>query len=84
MKRVVVHIDRLVLRGFDGDDRSGIAEGLRAELGRLLAGVDLPHDLIGLGGKAPLKVDAVRLEHGSVPMSVGQRLARGIARGVRK
>ena len=37
MKRVVLHIDRLVLRGFDREDQAGISEGLRAELGRLLA-----------------------------------------------
>ena len=33
MKRVVVHIDRLVLKGFRHEDRHDIAVGLQAELG---------------------------------------------------
>ena len=37
MKRVVVHIDRLVLNGFRHADRHAIAAGLQQELGRVFA-----------------------------------------------
>jgi DNA polymerase III delta prime subunit len=37
MKRVVLHIDSLVLKGFRHEDRHGIAEGLQQELSRLFA-----------------------------------------------
>ena len=32
MKRIVLHIDSLVLKGFRNEDRHGIAEGLQQEL----------------------------------------------------
>jgi len=38
MSRIRVHIDRLVLNGFDPGQRQALAEGLQAELGRVLAG----------------------------------------------
>lgn len=38
MRRIVLHIDRLVLRGIDRADAAGVAKGLQAELQALLAG----------------------------------------------
>jgi hypothetical protein len=37
MKRVVVHVDRLLLKGFRHEDRHTIAVGLQRELGRVFA-----------------------------------------------
>ena len=37
MSRVVVHLDRLVLRGVDAGDGQAVAAGLQAELSRMLA-----------------------------------------------
>jgi hypothetical protein len=38
MKRVVVHIDRLVLKGFWYEDQHIISEGLRERLTRVFSG----------------------------------------------
>jgi hypothetical protein len=37
VRRVAVHVERLVLRGVDAGDGQAVAAGLRAELSRLLA-----------------------------------------------
>ena len=37
MKRVIVHIDSLVLRGFNHEDRHAIAAGLHQELTQLFS-----------------------------------------------
>ena len=55
-RRVVIHIDELVLRGFRPEDRHAIAEGLQAELARLYAASpDALRTLAGLGSTARLR-----------------------------
>ena len=83
MTRIVLHIDRLVLRGFGRDDREGIAEGLRAELGRLLAAPETSRHLMSQNGVSRLKIGAVRIGQGAKPTTVGEQAAQGIARGIR-
>jgi hypothetical protein len=83
MKRVVVHIDRLVLRGFGRDDREGIAEGLRAELEQLLVTQSAAERMVGLDGIARLKIAPVHVGQGTKPASVGAQTARSIARGLK-
>ncbi|WP_434131894.1 hypothetical protein [Methylocaldum sp. GT1BB] len=81
MKRVVVHIDRLVLKGFRHEDRHAIAEGLREELNRLLlAEPNAAAHFVSRGSLPRLKVGGVRIETESKPVTVGAQLARGIAR----
>jgi hypothetical protein len=56
MTRVVVHIDRLVLRGFRHEDKHAFAEGLQEEISRLFAD---KRNLIGAmrkDGKSLLRV----------------------------
>lgn len=42
MTRIVLHIDRLVLRGLPSSQRQDVVAGLRVELARLFAGTQLP------------------------------------------
>jgi len=84
MKRVVLHIDRLVLRGFHPADRDAIAEGLRAELGRLLADPSsaarlgaMPHVPKVDGGRVTLRREGAASEAGA---ALGGAVARGITR----
>jgi len=84
MKRVVVQIDRLVLRGFDSRSREQVAEGLRAGLGEVLSGRDGLRQLSGTNGKSRLKVGAVSIGQGSTPEAVGRQLARGMFGGGKK
>ncbi len=83
MMRIVLHIDRLVLKGFDLQDRDAIAEGLRAELGRLLVTPDAARQLMGQDGVPRLKIDAVRIGEGVEPSAIGVRTAQGIVRGIK-
>lgn len=82
MKRVVLHIDRLVLRGFDREDQAGIAEGLRAELGRLLATPQAGQALVAQHSVPRLKVAALRIAPGAQATAVGEQTAQGIVRGM--
>lgn len=82
MTRIVLHIDRLVLKGFERQAREGIAEGLREELTRLLAAPEVACQLQSRHGVPALKVGAIRIQAGAPPAAIGVQAARGIARGV--
>jgi hypothetical protein len=82
MKRIVLSIDRLVLRDFADGDRDGFAEGLRAELVRLLAVPAIARRLARQDDVARLRIAAVRVPQGASPAVAGTQAARGIARGV--
>ncbi|MGK2915379.1 MAG: hypothetical protein ACSLE5_13200 [Porticoccaceae bacterium] len=80
MKRVVIHIDSLVLKGFRHEDRHAIAEGLQQELSRLLANPRAVESLTGLGDQLRLKVSGVHIARGTKPQRVGAQVAQGIGR----
>ena len=77
MKRVVVHIDRLVLKGFRHEERHAIAAGLEQELGRVFFDREVSL-LRAMGDVSRLQVGGVPVEHGSKPQRVGETVARGI------
>ncbi len=83
MTRVVVHIDRLVLKGFPPEDRQALAEGLRQELGRLFAAPDAAQGLAARGDAGRLRVSGVRVGATAAPGHVGTQAARGIVRGMK-
>jgi hypothetical protein len=82
MKRIVVHIDRLVLRGFGQDERDSVAKGLRAELGRLLAAPETLRQLGAQDGVSRLKIGPVRVGQGTKSTAIGAQTAQGIAQGI--
>lgn len=84
MKRVVVHIDRLVLKGFRHEDRYAIAAGLGQELGRVFADRESVSLLRVRGDVSQLQVGGVPIEHGSKPQRVGENVARGIGKEIKK
>jgi hypothetical protein len=84
MKRVIVHIDRLVLKGFRYEDRHSLSEGLREELSRLLlAEPNAAAHFVSRGNLPRLKVDGVRIEPAAKPSAIGAQVARGIAREIK-
>jgi len=83
MTRVVMHIDRLVLKGFRHEDRHAIAEALREELGRQFAEPDAARHLVSRGDLPQLKVGGVRIASNTKPSQVGAQAAQGIAREVK-
>lgn len=82
MTRVVVHIDRLVLKGFRPKDRHAIGQGLQAELERVFAERDAVSRLRGMGDVPRLQVGGVPVEKAASPQHVGQRVAQGIGREI--
>jgi hypothetical protein len=83
MKRVVVHIDRLVLKGFPNQDWYALAGGLQQELGRLFAEPNAARQLAARGNVWQLKVGSVRVSPNTAPAKVGTQAARGIAREIK-
>lgn len=82
MTRVVVHIERLVLKDFRPQDGDAVAEGLQRELSRLLAEPGTAPQLAALGSLPRLRVGGVPLERGVGAQQIGERLAQGIGREI--
>lgn len=80
MKRVIVHIDRLVLHGFRYDDRYAFSEGLSEELARLYAEPDATRHLTSRGNLSRLKLGTMHVEPEVKPAGIGAQTARSIAR----
>ena len=84
MKRVLVHIDRLVLKGFRHEDRHAIALGLQEELGRVFADREAVSHSRALGYFSQPEVPGLRIAHGAVPQSIGVQVAQSIFKGFKK
>lgn len=79
--RVILHIDRLVLRGVAPEQRDALVGALHEELGRRLADPAYREALssrhVARVGQAPLTV------RGSSGEGIGRQSARLIAKGIR-
>lgn len=82
MKRVVVHIDRLVLKGFRNADAHAIGEGMRGGLTRLLADPTTDERLASLGHVSSLHAGKVTLTQDAKPQRFGISAGRAIAKGL--
>ena len=78
-----MHINSLVLKGFQHEDRLDIAEGLRQELSRLFAEPGVAQHLVSRGDSALLKAGGVHIASGAQPSWIGTQAARGIAEGIK-
>jgi hypothetical protein len=76
-----LHIDELVLHGFDPRDRLAIGAAVERELARLLVGEG---DSEGLSGGAAARVDGGSFDvaHEAPPGVVGVEIARAIHSGL--
>lgn len=78
MTRLVIHIDKLVLRGIDRSDAAAVAAGVQAELQRLLAEPGAASTLIEGGDRYRLKAGTIQ----SAPATGGRALGQAIAGGI--
>ncbi|WPB55029.1 hypothetical protein [Xylophilus sp. GOD-11R] len=78
MRRVVVHIDRLVLTGLSAADPGAVARGLQAELARELAEPQALAQWRALGSQARLAGASMRLDAGRASHDTGVALARAL------
>ncbi|MGH8720354.1 MAG: hypothetical protein ACREU4_00115 [Burkholderiales bacterium] len=82
MKRVVLHIDRLVLRGIERGDAAALSAGVQAELQHLLAAPEAAQSLAVLGHTALLRAGTVRIAP-TQGAAAGQAIASGILRSMK-
>jgi hypothetical protein len=81
MRRVVVHIDRLVLRGVAAGDAAALSAGLRTELQFRLGSDGAVMALSRHQAFEAVRAGTVRVPHGGGPEAVGRAAAGRIVRG---
>lgn len=82
MRRVVVHIDSLVLKGFRYEDRHAVAQGLQEQLTALFAEPGMAEGLVSLGDVPRLRPKAISLADEASPRQTGTDVADGIGKGL--
>jgi hypothetical protein len=83
MKRIVLHIDNLVLHGFQHADRQSIADGLQQELVRQFTDSQAAQQLVRMGNVARLRIGSVSIGQNTQPQRIGAQVAQGISRGMK-
>lgn len=82
MKRIVVHIDRLVLRGVDPVAAGDVAGALQAELQALLAEPGAAASWVERGHVSALRAKPVTVPSATDGGALGRAIAGGVATGV--
>ena len=84
MRRVIVNIDSLVLRGFRYEDRHVIAAAVQEELTRMLMAPGAAQQIATLGSVSNLKPGNVNIEANAKPQQVGAATGRAVGKGLIK
>jgi hypothetical protein len=84
MRRVIVNIDSLVLRGFRYEDRHAIAAAVQEELARALMAPDAAARVAQLESRPQMRIGNVNVEAKAKPHQVGLETGRAVARGLLK
>ncbi len=79
MKRVIVKIDRLVLKGFRFEDRHAIAQGLQEQLTRLLAAPGMAEQIGATGSASRLRLGNIRVAGDLGVKQIGSATGRAVA-----
>lgn len=80
--RVVVHIDRLALRGFRHEDRRAVAEAFRRELSRQLTREGAAARLASLVSAARVDAGSASVPHEAAPRAMGEAAGHAVARSL--
>lgn len=83
MRRVVLLVDRLVLRGFERTDAPALAHGIEGELRDLLGADGAVRALATAHGSHTLRAGKARVPHGTGAATVGRAVAGRIMRGAK-
>lgn len=81
-----IHIDRLVLEGFDYSPREIVAlkSALGSELSRRLNAIGVSRELLGGGSMDAIKVGNISLPHKPPAGQSGRAIARAVHGGISK
>jgi hypothetical protein len=82
--KIRFHIERLILDGLpvSWSQRHLVQRAVQRELTQLLAGGGLSEELRAGGAVPALRAGSIRLEKGSQPGSVGQKIAGAVYGGI--
>lgn len=80
MRRVVFHIDRLVLKGFTPTEGDAIGEGVREELRRLFSDPSGSAGLHTVSSMPTVRAGMIRLD--STPRASGAAMAEATMKGL--
>lgn len=83
MSRIVLHIERLVLRGIDPHDAAALSRAVQSELQRLLAEPGSAAALTASGNRARVVSANLPLPASSNDRALGRAIAANLDRGLR-
>ena len=83
-RRIRLHIDRLVLKGFRHEDRHAIAQGVQEQLTHLLAEPGMAQRLGSTGSVPRMRVGRVTIPAESKPKQIGKATADGIGKELKR
>ena len=83
-RRIRLHIDRLVLKGFRHEDRHAIAQGVQEQLAHLLSEPGTIQRLSSTGSIPRLRVSPVTIPTAAKPQQIGVAAANGIGNGLKR
>lgn len=81
-RRVTVHIDSLVLKGFRHEDRYALAQGLQEQLTQVFSRPGMAQRLSEAGTIPSLRVRDVSTVADARPQQIGVAAANGIGKGL--
>ena len=84
MRRVLVHIDSLVLKGFCYEDRHSISAALQEEIARTLAAPGAALQLTALESTPHMRIGNVNVKSGAKPHQVGLAAGNAVGKGLIK
>ena len=79
MRRVVVNIDRLVLKGIRFEDRHAVAQELQEQLTRLLAAPGMAERMRRTGSAPRLRLDKIQATGNMQGQGIGRATGRAMA-----
>jgi len=82
MRRVIVNIDSLVLKGFRHEDRYRVAAAVQDEIARALAAPDAGARIAQLGSTPKLRIGDVNVAADAEPRQVGAAAGRAVGQGM--
>lgn len=82
MRRVIVTIDRLTLKGVRYEDRHAVAQGLQEQLAALFAEPGMAERLVSLGDVPRLRAGPVSVPAEASARQTGTDVANGIGKGL--
>lgn len=81
-RRVIVHIDSLVLKGIRHEDRHAVALGLQEQLTEMLSAPGMAEGLGQIGHIPRLRVGPMNVATDARPRHIGIAAANGIGKGL--